>query len=313
MTVNSTRPTTVLSASDGHSIRLRQWLPDADPQAVILILHGLAEHSARYERFAKAANERGMAVVGYDHRGHGPTASVGRPAHYANHNGWNSVVSDVGHVVRAVRQAFPNTPVALLGHSMGSYIAQSFAMRLPETIDLLILSGSTSPNRTEVRAARFIAWLISSASRAGSPARLLNTLSFGKFNDAFKPNRTEFDWLSRDPAEVDKYIADPLCGQLASNRLWFDLLGGLLEISKEGAVSQLPRGLPVLIFGGEKDPVGGKAGMTRLHAAYLDAGLSDVTLQLYADGRHEILNETNRDAATADLLNWVQARLQPNA
>ena len=135
-------------------------------------------------------------------------------------------------------------------------------------------------------------------------------MSFGKFNDAFKPNRTEFDWLSRDPTEVDKYVDDPHCGQLASNRLWFDLLSGLLEISTPTSIARVPKTLPVLITGGELDPVGGKAGMTRLRDAYVAAGLEDVTLKLYAEGRHEMLNETNRDEVSADLLAWINAKLE---
>lgn len=310
MTNLATGLPSLLTATDGHSIRIRQWLPAERPRAIVLILHGLAEHSARYERFAKAATETGLRVVTYDHRGHGPAVTAGSPAHFADRDGWEAVVADVGHAIHAIREVFANTPIVLLGHSMGSYIAQSFAMRAPETIDQLILSGSTSPNRSEVRIARGLAWLISAVTRAASPARLLNTMSFGKFNDAFKPNRTEFDWLSRDPTEVDKYVDDPHCGQLASNRLWFDLLGGLLEISTPTAIARVPKTLPVLITGGELDPVGGKAGMTRLRNAYLAAGLENVTLKLYAEGRHEMLNETNRDDVSADLLAWINAKLE---
>ena len=309
MTNATTGLPSALTATDGHSLRLRQWLPTEQPRAVILVLHGLAEHSARYERFANAATANGLVVVSYDHRGHGPAVTAGTPAHFADRGGWEAVVADVGHVIHAIREVFTNTPVVLLGHSMGSYIAQSFAIRAPETIDQLILSGSTSPNRAEVRVARGLAWLISTVTRAGSPARLLNTMSFGKFNDAFKPNRTEFDWLSRDPTEVDKYVDDPHCGQLASNRLWFDLLSGLLEISASTSLTRLPSSLPVLITGGELDPVGGSRGMNRLRDAYVAASLEDVTLKVYPEGRHEMLNETNRYDVSTDLLAWIDARL----
>ncbi len=298
-----------LTATDGRSIQIKQWLPDEEPRAIVLILHGLAEHSARYERFANAATANGLGVVTYDHRGHGPAVPAGTPAHFADRGGWNAVVSDVGVVVRAVRSTMTGVPVVLLGHSMGSYIAQSAVMRGTADVDVLILSGSTSPNRAEVRFARGLAWLISTFAGAASPARLLNTMSFGKFNDAFKPNRTEFDWLSRDPAEVDKYVDDPHCGQLASNRLWFDLLGGLLEIGTPTSIARPPENLPVLITGGELDPVGGASGMTRLRDAYVAAGLADVSLTLYPEGRHEILNETNRDDVSADLLAWIDAKL----
>ena len=299
-----------ITTDDSHEILLRCWLPESRPKACVQILHGLAEHSARYERFANAVTVRGLAVIAYDHRGHGAAYAEGTPAHFADRDGWERVVADVGYVNRAIRQAMPATPLVLLGHSMGSYIAQSFAMRAPETIDLLILSGSTAPNRAEVRIARGLAWLIAAFTRAASPARLMNTLSFGKFNDAFKPNRSEFDWLSRDPSEVDKYIADSHCGQLASNRLWFDLLGGLLQISTPDAIGRLPKDLPVLIAGGELDPVGGKPGLTQLHEAYAASGLTDASLRLYPEGRHEMLNETNRDAVTADILDWIEARLK---
>ena len=297
-----------LTANDGHAIAIRQWLPDEQPKTVVLVLHGLAEHSARYERFALAATARGVAVVTYDHRGHGPAEAASSTAHFADRGGWEAVVADVGHAIHAIRETFANTPVVLLGHSMGSYIAQSFAMRAPETINRLVLSGSTWPNRGEVRVARSIAWVISTFAGAASPARLITKLSFGKFNDAFKPNRTEFDWLSRDPDEVDKYVADPHCGQLASNRLWFDLLGGLLEISEPGAHAKLPKELPVLILGGERDPAGGTRALTALQAAYLGAGLGEVALELYPGGRHEMLNEINRNDVTADILDWIGAR-----
>lgn len=298
-----------ITVSD-RRIRLRVTRPAGNPAASIQVLHGLAEHGARYTRFADEAAARGYLVVAQDHRGHGPDCPDGELGHYADRHGWDKVVADVAAVNAAIRQQLPDVPTVLLGHSMGSFIAQSFCMRHPDAIDALLLSGSNWPKRTEVRAARALAWLIGTFRGKRSPATLLDRLSFGNFNDAFSPNRTRFDWLSRDTAEVDRYIADPLCGFVASNGLWFDFLGGILEVSRDDAIARLPAGLPVLIFGGELDPVGGARGLTQLADRYRTAGLADVELVIYPDGRHEMLNEINRDQVTADVLDWIDRILR---
>jgi alpha-beta hydrolase superfamily lysophospholipase len=293
--------------NEGRQIDLRVWPAGDGTRGVIQVLHGLAEHSARYDRYARAANERGYSVVAHDHRGHGPQYAPDALGHFADRDGWSKVVSDVDAVNRIVRQQFPDVPLILLGHSMGSYIAQSYVMRHAGRIERLILSGSTWPNRIEVRVARLIAGLMASLRGPASPGTLMDRLSFGKFNDRFKPNRTPFDWLSRDQAEVDRYIDDPLCGHLSSNRLWFDLLGGLLEISKRSSLAAVANDLPILISGGALDPVGGAAALSRLAEAYRQSGNTAVSLKLYAAGRHEVLNETNRDEVTKDILDWIDS------
>ena len=293
--------------NEGREIDLRRWPAAEETAGVIQILHGLAEHSARYDRFARAANERGYAVVAHDHRGHGPQFAPDALGHFADRDGWARVVDDVDAVTRSIRETIGDKPIVLLGHSMGSYIAQSYVMRYPARIQRLILSGSTWPNRFEVRVARLIAALIAAVRGPGSPGALMDRLSFGKFNDRFQPNRTAFDWLSRDAAEVDRYIDDPLCGHLSSNRLWVDLLGGLLEISRPASIAGIADDLPVLITGGAVDPVGGAGALSRLADAYRKAGKTKVTLKLYPDGRHEMLNEINRDEVTRDILDWIES------
>jgi len=292
----------VLKADDGHEIRTRAWNPVARaPDVVIQVLHGLGEHAARYGRFASACNAAGYAVVAHDHRGHGD--SPGLHGHFADRGGWDKVIGDVLQVQQWLSECYPRVPVVLLGHSMGSYIAQSFAMRHPGGFARLILSASTWASRGELRAARAIAGLLSIfGSRKTST--LLNTMGFGTFNRRFEPARTEFDWLSRDPAEVDKYVNDPLCGGLFTNRLWYDLTGGLLEITRLAAVARVPD-LPILILGGQLDPVGGEKRLVQLADVYRRTGHAAVTLKIYEGGRHEMLNETNRDAVTADILAWI--------
>ncbi len=197
----------------------------------------------------------------------------------------------------------------LLGHSMGSYIAQSYAMRFGNELAALVLSGSTWPSRGLLFVGRILAliekWRL--GSRGSSP--LLDKIGFGDFNRKFEPARTELDWLSRDTEEVDKYIADPLCGGPYSTGLWRDLLGGLGEVGDIEALRRIPTGLPILITGGADDPVGGTNGMLKLADAYQRSDHPNVDKVIYADARHEMLNETNRDEFTQDLLDWVERQL----
>ena len=290
--------------SQDRSIAARWWLPPGTPKGVIQVLHGLAEHIDRYDRFAAACNERGFAVVGHNHRGHGEDATT--LGHFADANGWTRVVDDADAVHKAVRARFADRPVTVLGHSMGSYIAQSFVMRRQPNIVALILSGSTWPNRGQVRLAHWLARLIIAFGRPTKPGGLFDKLSFGEFNKAFTPNRTDFDWLSRDNGEVDRYMADHLCGAPSSVGLWRDLSGGLLEISDLRRLAQIANDLPILILGGELDPVGGARALPKLAAAYSDSGHGNVQLTLYPEGRHEMFNEINRDDVTADVLTWIE-------
>lgn len=293
-----------LSAADGHEMRALSWCPDGDASCVVQILHGLGEYSDRYGRFAEAATARGIAVVAHDHRGHGPGAAT--PGHFANSGGWIKVANDVETVHSAIREQFDDAPIVMLGHSMGSYIAQYFAMHYGARLAGLILSASTWPSRVQLFPARVLAHIEKLRLGAGSSSELLYSLGFGNFNNRFKPARTAHDWLSRDEAEVDKYVADQLCGGPYSCALWLDLIGGLIEISSDHALSRIPSDLPILITGGSLDPVGGENGMGRLALHYAQTLHQHLTVKIYDGGRHEMLNEVNRDEVTADWLDWIQ-------
>jgi len=296
-----------LDASGSHKVPVYLWEPAGEPAAVIQVFHGLGEHAARYGRFADAANRAGYAVCVHDHRGHGPMADpIG---FFAPIDGWNQLVAD-GHLVSDfLSDRYASQTVVLLGHSMGSYIAQSYAMRYGDELAALILSGSTWPSRLLLRVgrllARFEAWRL---GRKGASA-LLDKLGFGDFNKKFQPARTELDWLSRDKGEVDLYVADPLCGGPYSTGLWLDLLGGLLEVSKNANLRRVPPDLPILITGGADDPVGGESGMLKLVSHYKSTGHATLSETIYAGGRHEMFNEINRDDFTSDLLGWIASTL----
>jgi len=295
-----------LRAEDGRDIPLHTWLPEGEPDAVVQVLHGLGEHAGRYARFAAAATGANLAVVAHDHRGHGRHPAV--RGHFADRHGWDLVLGDVLAVNGRIAAQFPGRPLILLGHSMGSFIAQAFLMRHPGQADRLILSGSSFGKRGEMHMAHALAAVLSAFGGRRRSA-LLDALGFGAFNRPFRPARTDYDWLSRDEAEVDRYLADPLCGGRFTNRLWHDLTGGLLEITSAIAVGRIPAELPVLIVGGQRDPVGGERRLEKLAAVYRETGHGDVTLRVYPDARHEMLNEINRDAVTTDVLCWIRSKL----
>ena len=294
---------TVLAAEDGHNIHLQTWAPAGDRRGTIQLLHGLGEHIMRYERFAQAAVARGYIVYGHDHRGHG--LSEGDRGFFADEDGWHKVVEDVRVVNDHIRSRHPVAPVIMLAHSMGSFIGETFAMHYGARLQGLLLSGSSRPQRLQVMPGRLLAKLESFRVGKRGNSALINALGFSAFNRPFRPVRTEMDWLSRDEAEVDLYLADPLCGGPFTCGLWLDFMAGLQELASDHAVTRIPSDLPVLVSGGSVDPVGGEKGMTRLTMQYMQTLHQRVKLKIYPDGRHEMLNEVNRDEVTADWLDWI--------
>jgi alpha-beta hydrolase superfamily lysophospholipase len=294
-----------LAASDGHQVPLQTWWPEDDCKGVIQIAHGLGEYGDRYARFAHSAVGRGYAVCVHDHRGHGPKAEL--PRLFAASEGWRKVIADVELVNTFLRQRFGDRTLILLGHSMGSFIAQSFAMLYSDRLSGMILSASTWPVKIQLLPALALAQLeVWRVGPQGNSA-LLDKLGFDNLNKPFEPTRTSHDWLSRDASEVDKYLADPLCGGPYCAGLWRDLLLGLKEISSDKSLLQIPADLPILITGGGSDPVGGDKGMGQLAMHYAQTGHRRLKLKIYADGRHEMLNDINRDEVTSDWLDWVAA------
>lgn len=298
-----------LEADDGHRILVDAWTSDIAPKGIIQIVHGLGEYCARYARFAAVCNAEGFHVFSHNHRGHGETCREEDLGHFADRNGWDKVLADTDHVQQFARKKFPGLPVVLIGHSMGSFIAQSYLVRGMGNVDALLLSASTFGNRAELAVGRWLAKTITFLFGRRGKSALLNKLGFGDFNKRFAPNRTDFDWLSRDMDEVDKYAADPLCGFLNTNKLWVDLMGGIREYTSVNALRSIDAALPVLITGGTADPVGGQHGLTRLADAWRESGHERVTLKMFEEGRHEMLNEVNRDEVTRYWLQWIDGAI----
>lgn len=295
---------------DGKSLHLYRWGPETAPKGLVLVAHGMAEHAGRYARLAERLAERGYETWAPDHRGHGKTAAEGELGWLAERDGFRRAVDDMKAVAERMRAERPGVPLALVGHSWGSFLSQGFISIYGGLIDACALSGSATGVDPMAAVGRIIAAAGAAIYGAKAKAPLLDRMSFGSFNDAFKPNRTAFDWLSRDPAEVDKYLADPYCGFVCSWGFFKDLLSGLAWISRPVTKAAVRKDLPLYIFAGERDPVGGAKGQIELLAdGYRAAGVRDLHVKLYPGARHETLNETDRDEVIAELIGWLESRL----
>ena len=298
-----------LKSVTGKELRLYVW-PIESPRAVVQLVHGMAEHMARYDRLAQALNAAGYAVVGHDHLGHGPLAKKEELGYFAPKDGWDHVIEDVHGVTRWAKERFPGVGVALLGHSMGSFAAREYLLRYGGELSACVLSGTGWHPAAVTAAGRAMAALCGVLGGWQKPAAPVNRMGFGSYNKAFAPARTPFDWLSRDEKEVDKYIADPLCGFVFTARGFYDMFGGLAALGRLGRLEQMPKDLPVYFMSGDQDPVGGNgAGVNTVAEQFRAAGMRDVTVKLYAQGRHEMFNETNRDEVTEELIAWLDGHV----
>jgi len=305
---------TRFTASDGASICLHRWLPDAAvrPSAVIQIAHGMGEHAERYGRVAQALCAAGFAVYANDHRGHGHTVASPSELGDMGPDGWNRCVQDLRELNHWLAERHAGLPRVLLGHSMGAALTQQYLILHGRTLSAAVLSGSSTwGNRFQFAIARLVArferWRL--GDTGSSP--LLGAMLFGSFNRRIESPRTPFDWLSRDPAEVDKYVADPLCGFGLRVRSQVDMFDAALEARRPERLEEIPKDLPLYLFSGDADPVHDRLrGFWRLLADYRRAGLTHISQRLYPGGRHEMFNETNRDEVIADLLDWLRRTLR---
>ncbi|MDQ2705577.1 MAG: alpha/beta hydrolase [Pseudomonadota bacterium] len=309
MSFDDQRPVT---SPTGASINLYTRLASAPARAVVQINHGLAEHAGRYERFADFLAERGIHSYAHDHRGHGlTTAPDAPPGRFGTPNGRDKVLADVAAVHELIGVEHPGLPVIVFGHSMGGLIALNHVLRHPAGVHAAAIWNANFSAGLEARAAQAIlAW---EKFRLGSdvPSRLIPRLTFRAWARQVPGHETPFDWLSRDPAEVRKYIDDPLCGFDASVALWQDLFGLIFFGADDRNFSDIRRDLPINLVGGAADPAtgGGKA-VTQLAGRLRRMGFSNLVSTVYAETRHESLNELNRDAIMGDFAGWVEATLR---
>lgn len=292
---------------DGFQIFTYKWAPEhGQPKAVVQIVHGMAEHGLRYERFAQFLNQAGYVVYADDHRGHGKTAGDLSKAGIGGMESWEGMIKDEKQLTDLIKQQNPGLPLFLFGHSMGSFIGQVYIQRWGGELKGVVLSGTSGLAVLPPEALPAMEQAAAGDKRDQYPE---GPGIFAAMNAAFEPVKTPFDWLSRDEAEVQKYIDDPWCGFAFSNGMMLDMARGIGEMISPQNQARIPKDLPVLMIAGEMDPVGAYDGVRALARSYTGAGIKDVQVILYPQARHEVLNETNRDQVQQDVLDWLEAHL----
>jgi alpha-beta hydrolase superfamily lysophospholipase len=280
---------TLPSPTDDLALTTYAWEEVSEPKGVVQISHGLAEHAGRYDRLAVALNRAGYLVYAHDHRGHGATGEAAASLGSFGAAGWDALVADLAVVARSVAEQHPDLPLFLIGHSMGSFALQQVIVDHADVWAGVVLSGTTALD------------LMAQALAAGGDT----SGDLSAFNAGFE-HRTGFEWLSRDQAEVDLYVADPWCGFEASADVMPQMFGSAGRLADRSVLAGIRSDLPILIISGDADPLaGGGALIEAVGQRYRDAGIADVTVRLFPEARHEIFNETNRDEVTGVVIDWL--------
>ena len=284
-----------------------QWEPEGRIRAVVQVIHGISEYVERYGELAAWLNARGILVVGEDHMGHGKSTEGKLPTAYF-YGGWESAVDDSYALLKKTKGEHPDVPYILLGHSMGSFMTRTLLYRYPDSgIDGVAICGTGWQPEPVLAAGKAATAAIIQKHGETAPSTFLDKLMFGAYNRGYGEVRTAFDWLNRDKAAVDAYIADELCGATASAGLVRDMLHGIGMNQNPRNLKKMNKDLPVYFLAGDQDPVGswGK-GVLKTAQAFLKAGVRRVEIRLYPGGRHEILNEICKEQVFGDLYDWIQ-------
>ncbi|MCI9156213.1 MAG: alpha/beta hydrolase [Lawsonibacter sp.] len=297
-------------SSDGiHTIHAREWVTEGSPRGVVQIVHGVAEHIGRYDPVARFLASRGYLVCGEDHLGHGLTAG-GKFGYFGLKNGWDLVARDIRRLRKLEGEKHPSLPYVILGHSMGSFLTRTYLIRWPGTVDAAVLSGTGQESAAAVAFGKALAGTLCKTRGPDYVSKTVNDLSLGAYNKTFKPNRTPSDWLSRDEAQVDIALADPLCNFMPTVSMFRDMMEGLQFIADRGNLAKMNKDTPVYFLSGGSDPVGAMGkGVRKVEEMFRSAGCRDVTVKLYPGGRHEMFNEINRQEVFDDLLAWIEHKL----
>ena len=304
---------TFLSTDGKTQLHGMRWEPEGGSvRAVLQICHGVAEHIARYDAFARYLNDLGIAVVGHDHLGHGLSLPEGgTPVYFGEGNTWNTVVDDIYVLHQRIRLWYPDVPRCIMGHSMGSFLTRTYLIRYPGTVKAAVIMGTGWQPKAVIAGGMAVAKAVGAVVGENGTSDLVTNLAFGAYNKLFAPNRTSCDWLSADEGNVDAYMADPLCGADATVGLFRQMLSGIRFNQKLSNLRQMDPRIPVLFVAGEKDPVGDCGnGVRRTYQEFRRAGVQDCTLKLYPGLRHEILNEkAQQQQIFEDIGQWLTSKL----
>ena len=283
-----------------------RWTPEEAPKGVIQIIHGIAERVERYDHFAEFLNSQGFLVVAEDHMGHGSSLEEGGVRGYF-HGGWFNAVEDSCRLMRDTMDGYPDIPYILFGHSMGSFMARTILAKYPDSgISAAIICGTGWQPTVAIPALIKVMDVVCKKNGEQTPLESLDNMIFGGYNKRIENPRTPKDWLTRDASIVDAYIADPMCGFVASCGLLRDMMQGIYYIQQKKNLANMKKDLPVYFIAGQEDPVGsyGK-GVEQAARHFRKAGMINVALKLYPDCRHEILNELNKEEVYSDVIRWL--------
>ena len=291
----------------GGSLHGCRWTPEGSPRAVVQIIHGIAEYVERYDAFASYLSDLGYLVVAEDHMGHGKSISEKVPK-ACFRGGWDGAVADTYRLLVDTRTEFPEVPYVLFGHSMGSFMARTILEKYPDSgIAGAVICGTGWQPDAILKAGQMACKVVSKLKGADYPSKLLHAMAFGSYNKRVEHPRTASDWLSRDQAIVDAYVADHLCGFVASAGLMGAMMEGIGYIQNGDHLDRMKKDLPVYFIAGGDDPVG-PYGDGVIHTAdvFRKTGMEQVDVKIYPLCRHEILNEINRKEVFEDVAQWME-------
>ena len=306
--------TNTFTTHDNETIFYYRWPSNKNIvlKGIVQISHGIGEHAGRYHSIAKILQNDGYEVFANDHRIHGKSVkSEDYLGYYDGEDYFSDAINDMRQLTEIIKNTNPNKKIILFGHSMGSLLSREYVTRYGEDLDALILSGTASFMKGLGSFGLLSAQFLGKLNGKHRSNELLKNLFISQFNKKFKPNRTRVDWISSDEKQVDLFEADPLRIEDFSLSVFRDILKGSKKIDKDATFEKTPKNLPIFIFSGDKDPVGemGK-GVKKVVKKYKNAGIKNLTLKLYSEGRHEMLNEINKEEVEKDVLNWLNKILQ---
>lgn len=299
------------STDQKNRLHVAVWEPDLPVTGIVQISHGMIEYIKRYDPFAGYLNRQGFLVIGNDHLGHGETAKTEEDfGYFCPENMSETVVADLHEVTRFAKESYPDVPYFLFGHSMGSFMARRYLMTYGKELDGAIISGTGNQSGSTLRAGNLMALLVKLFRGDRYRSELLKKMFFSKFNDRIPNPRTPNDWLTKDEAVVDEYNANPYCTYSFTVNGYRTLLDVLSFIEDPEHIANIPRELPVLLIAGDEDPVGdyGKA-VTAVYETYQKAGVRDISIKLYKGDRHELTNETDKEAVYEDIGAWLKRHM----
>lgn len=300
-------------SEDGVEIHAYKWFNESiRAKGVVQIAHGMAEHALRYEPFSQFLTSNGYIVYANDHRGHGRTYKSNVDKGFlAKNNGFELATKDLTTLTEVIQQQHRHLPLFLLGHSFGSFLVRRYIQLFPTDLAGVLISGTGGDPKLIGKIGLSLAKLEKKIKGPQKESPLMDKLIFGSYNKKISPKRTNYDFLTRDERVVDDYITDENCGFICKTSFYVDLLEGLIKIHRNEEVTKTPKQLPIFLFAGDADPVGdyGK-GVQAVYEQLLQHDCAQVSIKLYENGRHEMLNETNKEEVYNDILNWMNTILK---